>query len=287
MRKILLLLGIAIIIIIGYAAVLTINMNKSVDNMNKSVDNSNKYKEIGTSVYYDDINLKSRTLSNNVWGATRTEREEESLKLYIYNRSNGDFGWEWNRSKPGYKYERQYIEPVYPEVVIGTIPGKPSSQSNTPYFPRKYKDIDNWTSEIEFTYPEQPQGHYNLAYDIYWMEGNTKKFNVMIWIQGYHDERPIGTVSDGINEYIHYYRPAGEGQYWEWHAFELKDQKSLEQTNPMHYKVNIKRLLEQLSPESLNGYWTIPGVELGSEIWKGSGRIEVNKYIMNINGNII
>jgi len=71
-------------------------------------------------------------------------------------------------------------------------------------------------------------------------------------------------VSDGINTYIHYYKPAGQDSLV-WHAFELKNQ------GDSNYKVNIKMILDNaFSKSEIDNNWIIPGIELGSEVWRGS-----------------
>lgn len=239
-------------------------------------------KEIGSSIYRDHLHTPSGIdLYNNVWGATAKEIENKILKSYIYYKSNGKFGWEWNRPDPR-PYHEFYVPPIFPEAVIGAIPT--SEEYSTDIFPIKYKDVKSWDSEIKFQYIKKPTDKYNLAYDIYWMDGSTKKFNVMIWIQGQADGYSIGEATDGINTYSYYYKSPGSGvETWYWHGFVLKNQ-----ANVTSHKVNIKKLLDNAFKEgTINGDWEVHGIELGSEVWRGSGRIEIDKYIMTINGRSI
>lgn len=243
-------------------------------------------REIGTSKYYDSLEMynQSKRLENNIWGMTKIEKG--SLKSYVYYKSNGNFGWEWDRPDPR-SDNGGYIKPIFPEIIVGTIPG--SSDYTTKSFPIRYGDINSWTSDVSYYWNKTPSGKYNLAYDIYWLnpdDSHDRKFNIMIWLEGHHDEKPVGTVSDGINEYIHYMRNAGSGQYWEWHAFELKDQRKGNDSKTL--KINIKQLIDNVFPkDKIQDDWMIPGVELGSEAYKSSGRIEINKYVVSINGNDI
>ncbi len=250
------------------------------DKSSTQTDKSSSISETGTSTYYKTVIAGSRKVLNNVWGARNNELNGRSLKSYIYTKSDGSFGWEWNRPDPRPK-SNSYVPPIYPEVIVGATPA--DSSSTTKVFPIRYGDINSWTSTIQFKYPKSPNGLYNLAYDIYWMDGDTKKFNVMIWIDGCYDGgSPIGEVSDGINTYIHYMREANDGDYWEWHAFELKDQG-----NYIH-NVDIKALLDNaFSQGNIDNDWIVPGIELGSEIWRGHGSIQINKYNMTMNGHLI
>lgn len=208
-----------------------------------------------------DLRFGPYILHNNMWGA-----RNDVIRQGVYYYSDGRFGWEWDRPNPQLSDCGQYICPTYPEVIVGP--------------PIEYKNINSWTSEVDYRWAIQPSGSYNLAYDIYWFDpSNTeyKTFNVMIWIDGYHDDTPVGTVSDGINTYDHFYRGPNSWQYWPWHAFVLKNQGSTSIT------INVKALLDQIS--GIDGNWIIDDVELGSEIWDGSGKIEISKFVNYINGN--
>jgi hypothetical protein len=76
-------------------------------------------------------------------------------------------------------------------------------------------------------------------------------------------------------------------------VFQLKNQ-SWGMTN---FSVDIKALLDTISnPEwnatdtngnFLRNNWMIPDIQLGNEVWSGSGKIELNKYNINLKGNFI
>ena len=262
------------------------NSQSNNNSYNKDVDK--KIKEIGTWTYDNNILIdnQSRRLHNSVWGATTAEKENYTAKSYIYYKSDGSFGWEWNRPDIEPKNGHIFIAPIYPEVVVGALSGR--ADYTTSKFPINYGNVKSWTSEFDYRWIFPPKDNYNLAYDLYFLESEqgTKKFNVMIWVQGHNDGDFIGIVSDGINQYKHFKRNAGDGQYWEWHAFELINQSDIHQSD-IHYKVDIKKLLDNAFPGILQDGWIIPGVELGSEVWRGTGRIEINKYVITMNGQDI
>lgn len=237
--------------------------------------------EIGTYRYKGNIENRYRRLHNNIWGATSIERDLRKIKIYVYYRFDDKFGWEWNRPDPR-PNSSTYISPIYPEVIIGNPFGE--RYSTTSYFPIQLKNITNWNIDLEYRYTKLPTGKFNLAYDIWFFDKlgpNDKKAEVMIWPYGYLGT-PIKYVSDGINEYGLYYRAPNGGQYWPYYTFVLKNQNSIS-TSTVYHKVNIKRLLDSISG-NLNGSWIVPGIELGNEVGRGYGRIEISKYIINING---
>jgi hypothetical protein len=274
-KKILPLLAIAIII---YIIIMSVSVLKNAQSNTK-----NGEKRIRSSNYSDTISNGSILLINNIWGATDKEKSNKTtLKSYVYLESDGDFGWEWSRPDPR-PDTNTYIPPIYPEVMIGAPHG--SLDSTTFAFPIKYGDIDTWTNEVDFNYTKKPEGEYDFAYDIYFVDKSNpdiNKFNVMIWISGHlTNDKSIKVVSDGINEYDYYYRDPNEDTNWPWSAFVLKNQGS------SNFKVNIKKLLEQVPPDMIDDNWYVQGIELGHEIYRGSGKIEISKYVTNLNGHII
>jgi hypothetical protein len=266
-----------ILVIFSLLIILTVIflLNNSLKNNGGEIGKNN-VNEIGNSTYSGFIKEGQLMLLNNVWGITEEEKNNKSVESYIYLKDNGNFGWEWSRPKD----QNLSVPPIYPEVVIGSTPG--STDSTTKLFPIRYKDIDNWTSEVEFQYIKNPTGQHNFAYDIYLVDGNGDiKYNFMIWIYGHIDDAQyIKDISDGINKYGFYRRkPDSNGSVY-WHAFILNDQGSTK------FKVDIKKLLDQV-PSRINGNWYVKGIELGNEIYSGSGRIEINKYVTNLNGEVI
>lgn len=242
--------------------------------------------EIGTWKYGDFLSTPYGKLHNNVWGLTDEEKITGITKIYTYYKSNGNFGWEWNRPDPDYNTD-VYVHPIEPEIIVGQPHGAPNS--TTPYFSIKLGNINTWTSDIEYKYTKSPIGEYNLMYDIYFVDKNNpnlKHSNVMIWMEGLSLGTPVKTVTDGINEYDYYYRIGGIYD-WPWHAFVLKNRPPQLSNESYHHIVDIKRLLEQLPPGSLDNEWIVPGIEFGSEVGDSSGRIEVSKFLINLNGNSI
>lgn len=236
--------------------------------------------EIGTWKYNDVIIIPYGRLHNNIWGATEAEIQSAIMKSYIYYKDNGNFGWEWYRPDPT-PDPNDYPTPIYPDIIVGAS-GPFSSLS--PYFPITLRDINSLTIDINYNYTKTPIGGYNLAYDIWFVDSaNIKKAEFMVWIYG--DLGNADTyVSDGINEYGYFYKPPKSGFEWDYHAFVLKNQDPL----PLNHKINMKSLFDVLiSSGKVDPNWRMLGIELGNEIGSGSGRIEINKFLINMNGNNI
>ncbi len=293
--EIILLISITSLIFITVTISNYSNDDNGIDKSNYTKKNKNnqinkEIKEIGTWRYGSTIENGSLRLNNNVWGLTNEERKTKRVKSYIYYKFNGNFGWEWDRPDPRNGLD-VYIPPIYPEVTIGTAPYVNSPDSTTPYLPIKLKNVRSMTAEVKYKYIKSPTGAFNLAYDIWFVDDiGTKKAEIMIWpYGGLNVDLPDGKISDGMNEYEYYYRPPGDSviQKWDYHSFILKDQDPVP-LNYLNYKVNIKILFDELIRSGkLNSEWTIPSMSIGNEVWRGSGKIEISKLIININGNII
>lgn len=239
--------------------------------------------EIGTWKYNDVIIIPTGygRLHNNIWGASQVERSSNAVKTYIYYKANGNFGWEWNRPDPTPNDPNDYAAPIYPEIIVGT--SGPFS-STLPDFPKTLKDVNSLTVEVSYNYVKPTTGKYNLAYDIWFVDSaGNKKAEFMVWIYG-----DLGSadryISDGINEYGYFYKPPSSEFNWDYHAFVLRNQNLA----PSDHKVNMKSLFDTLiNSGKLNPDWKLSGIEFGNEVGRGSGRIEINRFLININGNEI
>ena len=289
-RKLAAVLTILIIVII-YMMYITVYGNDSgIANNDTSNTELMEQREIGTWRHNGDIENLSRRLHNNVWGATDKEKKSSALKSYIYYKFNGNFGWEWDRPSPDSGGKR-WLSTIYPEVVVG-VSGSYSSTS--PYFPVKLNNIYSLETDVEYMYVKNTTGIYNLAYDIFLVdESGIKKAEVMVWLYGSSNETIDKLISDGINEYEYSYRPLdGVAPGWSYHVLVLKKQSQILLNRPVNntvnYTVNIKALLDELVKYGrLSNEWVVDGVEFGNEVWIGSGKIEISKFSVVLNGKEI
>ncbi len=228
--------------------------------------------EIGSWGYNSVLTIPpNKELINNLWGAPYEERQSGSLKSYIYYKSDySGFGWEWSRSNP--IPSGGWVQPIFPEVIM---------ESNTGFSPIKLRDVNSLSAELRYKYPKSPTGDYNLAYDIWFTYYNTKKAEIMVWISCTAECTPgtyAGEINDGYNTYEVYYTNPSSWRPWLYYAFILKDQSPIQ----YNHTVNIKALLNSISGK-LNSDWSLSRLDIGNEIWRGSGRIEISKYKINLN----
>jgi hypothetical protein len=228
----------------------------------------------------ETLKFSALTLVNNQWGAP----PDEKLASGVYLDQGKKFGWYWDRPDPRLKPDGTILLPIYPSIRIG---GNHREQSSLANFPIKMRDLQSLSFLINYTYPQQPTGTYNFSYDMFLLDRTksspeaVRKAEIMIWIQHTFGQPPQyykGDVSDGYHNYALYSYTMPDGRLY--HAFIMKADSRPQST---HF-VDVKKLLDQLN---LDPEWCLPGVELGNEIVNGSGKIEIDRFSVNLNGSII
>jgi hypothetical protein len=224
------------------------------------------------------IEFGSRLLTDNTWGAP----PDETFTSDVYLNDNGSFGWYWDRTDPKIITGNIGVQPIFPNVRIG---GSPWEQSNSKYFPIQLSQVKSLTFLVAYNYPEFPTGQYNLAYDMFLSDTDlpsstpVRKAEVMIWMHGTFTQPPStykGDFTDGFNTYALYsWVMPGDFLYY---SFIMKGEPRFQ----ARHTVEAKKLLDNLS---LDPGWYIHGIELGSEIVNGTGKIEINKLVIIVNGN--
>jgi hypothetical protein len=235
---------------------------------------------ITSSAARNTIDFGSRTLTNNTWGAS----SNENLTSGVYLNQDNSFGWYWDRENPNLTPGASLGQPIFPNVRVG---GGPAVKSNSKYFPLLASDIQSMTFDVEYKYQTLPTGYYNLAYEMLFSDQNqpspnlVPKAEVMIWLHATFGQPPSsyqGDMSDGNNDYSLYSWVRGDGRMYS--CFFMKGGP---QPGGVH-TVDVKKLLSNLS---LDPSWYLLGVELGSEVVNGIGKIEISKLVLNMNGSPI
>jgi hypothetical protein len=200
----------------------------------------------------------------NLWGAPKSE----AVDAVLY-RTDSAVGWSWSRENPQKQPGVTYIQPIYPSARI------------TLKAPVSVGDIQSFNLFAGYQFTQKPTGKYNLAFDIFLREKGTAKDNrkaeIMVWLGG-NIEQPIlsykGVRSDGHYIYKDYSWTKSNG--FEYYSFLLDSPDSL-----ISQPVNLKALMDLIKPDK---DWFITEVELGTEVWNGTGAIELNTFYVEING---
>ncbi len=216
-------------------------------------------------------------LVNNVWGAP----PDEVLSSGVYLQPNGSFGWYWDRQAPKPRPGDARVMPIYPCVRIG---GSPWEASRAAFRPFKIGELKTLRLDVSFSHPDVPTGSHNLAYDLFLLDSDqpsakpTIKAEVMIWILATAKQpadRYKGDFSDGHNTYALYNWVMRDGR--QYYSFVMKPASGYQ----ARHLVDAKRLLDSVP---LQPDWWVHGIELGTEVTSGTGRVEINHLVVSLNG---
>jgi len=232
------------------------------------------------------IEFGSRRLATNLWGAPLDENISP-LDNCVFKNYDGTFGWTWNRTVPVALSGENDTSPIYPSVGTGTDPW--GGYSTSKYLPKRIKDIGSFTLEVRYQYSAlpSPSDSVNLAYDIWITDTDkpnpgTPRYEVMIWLNWLNvpmpEDKRLEDVSDGYNTYRQY---AIENAT----AFIID---SVPSSGIKYQKANPKKLIDYLVAKgTLSGDLRVSKIDLGSEVWKSQGKIDILKLYIKINNMLI
>ena len=232
------------------------------------------------------IDFGSKRLATNLWGAPL----DENISLddnCVFKNYDGTFGWTWNRTVPVALSGENIPSPIYPSVGTGTDPW--GGYSTSKYLPVRIMDIGSFTLEVRYRYSAlpSPSDSVNFAYDIWITDTDkpnpeTPRKEVMIWLNRLNvpmpEDKRLEDVSDGYNTYRQY---AIENTT----AFIID---AVPLSGVKYQKANPGKLIDYLVAKGdLNGNLWISKIDLGSEVWKSQGKIEIFKLYIKINNTLI
>ena len=232
------------------------------------------------------IEFGSRRLATNLWGAPLYENISLDDNC-VFKNYDGAFGWTWNRTFPVALSGENNTSPIYPSAGTGTDPWGGYSTSN--YLPKRIMDISSFTLDVRYQYSAlpSPSDSVNLAYDIWITDTDrpnpeTPRKEVMIWLNRLNvpmpEDKRLEDVSDGYNTYRQY---AIENAT----AFIIDSAPS---SGVKYQKANPKKLIDYLVAKGdLNGDLWVSKIDLGSEVWKSQGKIDILKLYIRINNMLI
>jgi hypothetical protein len=202
-------------------------------------------------------------LIRNLWGAPK----DENVALTL-TRSENALSWSWKRENPVRRPGVDYIQPIYPNarIVLDS--------------PVNVGDIDSFKLFADYDFVEKPTGSYNVAFDIFLREPGTMaiRAEIMVWLNGTQKQPALslkGSCSDGTNTYKKYWWTTSAG--WAYRSFLLS-----KPIISVIHSVNLKALINLIEADD---DWYISEVELGTEVWSGSGAIDFDTFYLRLNGN--
>ncbi|OGO20525.1 MAG: hypothetical protein A2144_10785 [Chloroflexi bacterium RBG_16_50_9] len=198
----------------------------------------------------------------NLWGAPKGEVVDLTI-----SRSGKVVSWSWSRQHPVTRPGVAYIQPIYPNARI------------TLKSPITVGEIESFFLAADFLYTRPTTGSYSLAYDVSLREKGSKdpKVEIMVWLDWTQKQPPLslkGFCSDGENIYSKYWWEKADGTAYRSFLLTLPQGVAIR-------PVNLKALIDLIEPDE---DWYISEVELGTEVWSGSGAVELNAYYLELNG---
>jgi hypothetical protein len=224
----------------------------------------------------NSLEFDSRTLVADKWGAP----PDEVLTCEMYINRDKTFGWYWDRPSPQKFAGEIYVKPIFPNVRIG---GTHTQQSNTRLFPIRLNEVNKFSLNVSYDYLAPPVGEYNLAYEMFLTDQNRPdasiipKAEVMIWLHRTFPQPPNtskGIISDGMADYELFSWEMQDGRMY--YSFILNGEPRIRQ----QHMVDAGKLLSSLD---LKPSWYLQGVQLGNEIVRGSGKIQIDSLSINLN----
>jgi hypothetical protein len=226
------------------------------------------------------LEFPSHIITRNYWGAS----SDEKLTGDIFLNKDDSFGWFWSRENPQSKPGAKGILPIYPNVRVGADIGQ---ESNSEYFPLKASEINSLSFYVDYSYPQEPTGEYNFAYQMYFSDvpepdlKTVPQAEVMVWIHSTFGQPPHtfqGDYSDNHNNYKLYAWTQVDGRGY--FSFIMKGKPVF----AGQHIVDVKQLLSNIA---ISPGWYLLGVHLGNEILIGSGKVQIQQLEIVLNGKKI
>ncbi|MBY9077117.1 glycoside hydrolase [Paenibacillus sp. HN-1] len=215
-------------------------------------------------------------ISNNTWGSANAG---SGWWESIYYNSDTDLGWTWD-----WKDTDPYSVKGYPSIVSGWH--WTQGYTTNSGFPTRIWDNKNINTSV--SYSLSATGTYNAAYDIWVHDTDAATYNtrptdeIMIWLNN-TNAGPIGsyveTVTIGGASWNLYKGWLSDSSTTGWNVFSY-----VRTSNTSSATLNIRDFTNHLV---YTKYWMsnskfISSVEFGSEIFIGSGNLNISNYSVNV-----
>lgn len=232
------------------------------------------------------LDFNKKRLLTNLWGIGQKETIPFD-KNCIFVNSDNTYGWKWDRPSPVPQTGQTNIAPIAPSVCVGTDPWGGFSTSE--YLPIRIRDISSLVMYADYIYSvmPSPEDSQNLSYDIWITDtGNpnpgTPRQELMIWLNRLNvpmpEDKRLEDFSDGYNTYRQY-------AYGNYTAFIINSAPS---SSIKYQNTNPKKLIDYLvAKRTLSSDLWISKIDLGNEVYKSYGKIEILKLNMKINNILI
>ncbi|WP_329334089.1 endo-1,4-beta-glucanase [Streptomyces sp. NBC_00663] len=226
---------------------------------------------------FDTITLGKYYVNNNLWNEGKYTG---SQCVWSNSQSGSTISWGTNYSLANSATGRDYDVKSYASTVLGWHWGWKTDKAAT-QLPVRVGDRKPVRTSWEFTVSADP-GTMNVAYDLWlhnkstadWQDQPTDE--IMIWLNRQGGAGPLGTkygsVSLGGSMWDIYQGDIG----WKVYSF-------VRRTNTTKASLNLDDFTQALVRRKLlSNDKYVSGIESGTEVFKGTGRLDTKSYSVNI-----
>jgi hypothetical protein len=218
------------------------------------------------------IPVREYLLDNNVWGKSNITNYQQCV--WADTGSNPLIaGWSWSWQTTDNKKVK-----AYPEIHYGWDWDKKFTTTKLPLKVNKINKI-----QVTYDVTTSAEGVYNLAFDLWLTKAsfptrNNLSREVMIWVDGTKKKSGAtfikrATIDGG--EYDLYINR--DWNYWTYFSF-IKVVPQPKGTLNVHEFLFFLKNAEYISSQE-----SLVEIEIGNEVWSGSGKTVVKNYSINVN----
>jgi len=239
----------------------------------KTIDAGIQIEPTGDSSCVDwaEFKINDFLLSNNVWGKGLETNYEQCI-YYESNNNQTEIGWNWDWPANGNVRG-------YPEIIFGLKPWNTTSTSQCLPAPINSNQIT-----LKYSCTASAIGQWNLAYDIWLTNSITPTtenvtHEIMIWMHKTNSITPAGINMGTItisNENFDLWVNENHNDSWMYLAF-------VSETTNLNATLDLNAFLDYLiSNEYVSADLFISGIEFGTEIFEGVGKIKLSDYNVEV-----
>lgn len=226
---------------------------------------------------FDTITLGKYYVNNNVWNR---EKATGTQCVWDNSRSGSTISWGTNYSLANSGTGKDYDVKSYASSVLGWHWGWKVDKSSTG-LPIRVGDRKPVKTSWEFTVSSNP-GVMNVAYDLWLHNKNTADWQdqptdeIMIWLNRQGGAGPLGSKYGSVSL---------GGAMWDIYQGDIgwKVYSFVRRTNTTKATLDLDDFTQALVRRKLlSNDKYVSGIESGTEVFKGTGRLDTKAYSVNI-----
>jgi len=217
-------------------------------------------------------------LTNNTWGVKETESGEQCIAKY-----DDKYAWNWSWNNTSHHII------TFPSITYGFKPWDNKSTNNA--LPKLISDISS--IPVSFHFNQKATGAQNLLLEAWLVDSNKpitkdtikREVGIHFFQNGWTGQagKFISSVNiSGVNYDVYFSNPwkTERGHFhWQYISFVQKDFFP----NPSTVSIDFKLFLNAIETLGLTtNYLTLASLELGTEVVRGTGNVEISEFDISI-----